>query len=156
MCVLDSCAQRQWEESREMGRKGGSENQRVQEGSFLLDRRPPKVLEHGLPLALDFMLSEHRDEAAALRFMAKATTSNGRPRSCAINTSRENTAGSAGMNAALRRVGSDRRISVYRSRYGSSLGQITSVSAAWMTGRLRRRYFLTASPEFPAIRRATD
>ena len=64
--------------------------------------------------ALDFMLSEHRDEAAALRFMAKAITSNARPRSCAIDTSRANTAGSAGMNAALRRVGSDHRIRVYR------------------------------------------
>lgn len=74
--------------------------------------------------ALDFMLSEHRDEAAALRFMAKAITSNRRPRSCAIDTSRENTAGLAGMNAALRRVGSDRRIRVYRSKYGSN-GPIT-------------------------------
>ncbi|WP_038010198.1 IS6 family transposase [Thalassobacter stenotrophicus] len=66
---------------------------------------------------LDFMLSEHRDEAAALSFLVKAVTSNGLPRSCAIDKSGANTAGLAGMNAALRRVGSDRRIRVYRSKY---------------------------------------
>lgn len=34
-----------------------------------------------------------------------------------IDKSRANSAGLAGMNAALRRVGSDRRIRVYRSKY---------------------------------------
>lgn len=66
---------------------------------------------------LDFMLSEHRDEAAALRFLAKAVTSNGLRRSCVIDKSGANTAGLAGMNNALRRVGSDHRIRVYRSKY---------------------------------------
>lgn len=66
---------------------------------------------------LDFMLSEHRDEAAALRFLAKAVSLNGLPRSCAIDKSGANTAGLAGMNNALRRAGSDCRIRVYRSKY---------------------------------------
>ncbi|QEP30346.1 IS6 family transposase [Pukyongiella litopenaei] len=66
---------------------------------------------------LDFMLSEQRNEAAALRFLAKAVTANGLPRSCAIDKSGANTAGLAGMNEALRKVGSDRRIAVYRSKY---------------------------------------
>ena len=49
----------------------------------------------------DFMLSEHRDEATALQFLAKAVTSDGLPRSCAIDNTGANTAGLAGMNAAL-------------------------------------------------------
>lgn len=69
---------------------------------------------------LDFMLSERRDEAATLRLMAKAITSNGLPKSCAIDTSEATTAGLAGMNAALRRVGSDSRIRVYQSKYCSA------------------------------------
>ena len=66
---------------------------------------------------LDFMLSEHRDEAAALQFLAKAVSSNGLPRTRAIDKSGANTAGLTGMNAALRKVGSDRQIRVYRSKY---------------------------------------
>ena len=66
---------------------------------------------------LDFMLSEHRDETAALRFLAKAICSNGLSRSCAIDRSGANIAGLKGMNAALREVGSDRRIRVYQSKY---------------------------------------
>ncbi|MFZ5965431.1 IS6 family transposase [Thalassococcus sp. BH17M4-6] len=66
---------------------------------------------------LDFMLSEHRDEAAALRFLAKAISANGLPRACAIDKSGANTAGLNGMNAALAKVGSDRRIRVCRSKY---------------------------------------
>lgn len=66
---------------------------------------------------LDFMLSVHRDEAAALRFLAQMISSNGLPRTCAIDKSGANTAGLKGMNAALRKVGSDRRIRVYRSKY---------------------------------------
>lgn len=66
---------------------------------------------------LDFMLSEHRNEAAALSCLAKAVTSNGLPRACAIDKSGTNTAGLAGMNDALRRVGSDRRIRVNWSKY---------------------------------------
>ena len=66
---------------------------------------------------LDFMLSEHRDEAAALRFLAQTISSNGLPRACAIDKSGANTAGLKGMNAALRKVGSDRWIRVYRSKY---------------------------------------
>ncbi|ASM74368.1 DDE domain protein (plasmid) [Pseudosulfitobacter pseudonitzschiae] len=61
---------------------------------------------------LDFMLSEHRDEAAA-----QTISSNGLPRACAIDKSGANTTGLKGMNAALRKVGSDRRIRVYRSTY---------------------------------------
>ncbi|KKN10303.1 hypothetical protein LCGC14_1038020, partial [marine sediment metagenome] len=57
---------------------------------------------------LDFMLSEHRDEAAALSFLAQTISSNGLPRACAIDKSGANTAGLKGMNAALRKVGSDR------------------------------------------------
>ena len=66
---------------------------------------------------LDFMLSEHRDEAAALRFLAQAITSNGLPKSCAIDKSGANTAGLNSMNTALKKVGSQRRISIYRSKY---------------------------------------
>ncbi len=65
---------------------------------------------------LGFMLTEHRDEAAALRFLAKAVTTNGLPRSCAIDKRGANTAGLAGMNEALRKVGSDPRIAIYRSK----------------------------------------
>ena len=54
------------------------------------------------------MLSEHRDEAAALSFLAQTISSNGLPRACAIDKSGANTAGLKGMNAALRKVGSDR------------------------------------------------
>ena len=66
---------------------------------------------------LDFMLSEHRDEAAALRFLARAIPSNGLPNACAIDKSGANTAGLKGMNADLKNVGSSRRIRVYRSKY---------------------------------------
>ena len=66
---------------------------------------------------LDFMLSEHRDEAAALRFITKAIVANGLPRACAIDKSGANTAGLRTMNAALRDAGSPRRIRVYRSKY---------------------------------------
>ena len=66
---------------------------------------------------LDFMLSEHRDEAAALRFLAQAISSNGLPRACAIDKSGANTAALKEINAALRKVGSDRRIRVFRSKY---------------------------------------
>jgi len=54
---------------------------------------------------LDFMLSEHRDEAAAMRFLTKATAANGLPRACAVDKSGANTAGLKAMNAALRNVG---------------------------------------------------
>ena len=66
---------------------------------------------------LDFMLSKHRDEAAALRFLAKAVLSNGLPWSFAIDKSGANTVGLAGMKADLRKLGSDRRIRVCRSEY---------------------------------------
>ncbi|MFP3385656.1 IS6 family transposase [Tritonibacter sp. SIMBA_163] len=66
---------------------------------------------------LDFMLSEHRGETAALRFLAKMISSNGLPRACAIDKSGANTAGLKGMNAALAKAGSDRKIRVYRSKY---------------------------------------
>lgn len=67
--------------------------------------------------ALDFILSEHRDEAAALRFLAKSIASNGLPRTCAIDKSGANTAGLRGINAVLKEVGSQRRIRIYRSKY---------------------------------------
>ena len=66
---------------------------------------------------LDFMLSERRDEAAALRFLTKAISSNGLPKSCVIDKSGANTAGLNSMNAALKNVGSQRRIRIYRSKY---------------------------------------
>lgn len=66
---------------------------------------------------LDFMLSEQRDEAAALLFLAKAISVNGLPKACAIDKSGANTAGLKAMNAALKDVGSPRRIRVYRSKY---------------------------------------
>ncbi|WP_227269837.1 IS6 family transposase [Roseobacter weihaiensis] len=66
---------------------------------------------------LDFMLSEHRDETAALRFLAKAISANGVPRTCAIDKSGATTAGLKAMNKALQDVGSMRRIRVYRSKY---------------------------------------
>lgn len=66
---------------------------------------------------IDFMLSEYRDEAAALRILAKAISSNKLPRACAIGRSGANTAGLNEMNAALRAVGSDHRIRVYRSKF---------------------------------------
>jgi len=66
---------------------------------------------------LDFMLSEQRDETAALKFLAKAITANGLPRACAIDKSGANMAGLRSMNAALKDVGSPRRIRVYRSKY---------------------------------------
>jgi len=67
---------------------------------------------------LDFTLYEHRDEAAVLRFLTKAIATNGLPRVCAIDKSGANTAGLKAMNAALRDVGSPRRIRIYRSKYG--------------------------------------
>jgi putative transposase len=70
---------------------------------------------------LDFMLSEHRDEAAALRFLAQAISSNGLPRACAIDKSGANTAGLKGLNAALAKVGSERRVRVYRSKYRNNI-----------------------------------
>lgn len=61
---------------------------------------------------LDFMLPEHRDEAAALRFLTKAISTNGLPRAYAIDKSGANTAGLNGMNEALGKVSSDRRTRV--------------------------------------------
>lgn len=66
---------------------------------------------------LDFMLSEHRDEPAALRFLARTISANGLPHACAIDKSGANTAALKGMNVALREVGSNRRIRVYRSKH---------------------------------------
>lgn len=66
---------------------------------------------------LDYMLSEHRDEATALRFLARAIEANDIPRACALDKSGANTAGLNAMNAALPDVGSPRRIRIYRSRY---------------------------------------
>ena len=66
---------------------------------------------------LDFMLFEHRDEVAALRFLARAISANGLPRACAIDKSGANTAGLKAMNEALRKVCSPRRIRTYRSKY---------------------------------------
>ena len=70
---------------------------------------------------LDFMLSEYRDEAAALRFLAKAVGTNGLPRACAIDKSGANTAGLNRLNAALKDVGAPRRVRVYRSKYLNNL-----------------------------------
>lgn len=70
---------------------------------------------------LDFMLSEQRDETAALQFLAKAITANGLPRACAIDKSGANTAGLRSMNAALKDVASPRRIRVYRSKYVNNI-----------------------------------
>ena len=66
---------------------------------------------------LDFMLSEHRDEAAALRLLTQAIMANGLLPTSAIDKSGANTAGLNGMNAALRDVGSTRQIRIYRSKY---------------------------------------
>lgn len=68
-----------------------------------------------------WILSEHRDEAAALRFLAKAVSSNGMPRACAIDKSGANTAGLNWPNVELKEVGSPRRIKVYRSKYLNNL-----------------------------------
>ncbi len=65
----------------------------------------------------DFMLSEHRDEAAALRFLARAISANGLPKACSIDRSGANAAGLNAMNEVLRDVGSPRRIRIYRSKY---------------------------------------
>ena len=70
---------------------------------------------------LDSLLSEHRDEPAAPSFLAAAINANDLPRACAINKSGANTAGPNGMNAALRKVGSPRRIRVYRSEYPNNV-----------------------------------
>ena len=66
---------------------------------------------------LDFILSKHRGEAAGLRFLTKAITANGLPRTCAIDKSGANTAGLRAMNTALQEVRSQRRIRVYRSKH---------------------------------------
>ncbi len=63
------------------------------------------------------MLSEHRDEAASLHFLAKSVSANGPPRACAIDKSGANTVGLKSMNAALSDAGSPRRIRVCRSKY---------------------------------------
>jgi len=70
---------------------------------------------------LDFMLSAHRDEAAALCFLTKAIAANGLPRACAIDKSGAYTADLNAMNAARRDVGSARRIRVYRSKYVNNI-----------------------------------
>lgn len=49
----------------------------------------------------DFVLSEHRDETAGLRFLAKAVLSNGMPRAYAIDKSGANTPGLKKLNAVL-------------------------------------------------------
>jgi putative transposase len=63
------------------------------------------------------MLSEHRDEAAALRFLVQAVGSNGLPKACAIDKSGANTAAFKSLNEALKTVGSRRGVKVYRSKY---------------------------------------
>ena len=52
-----------------------------------------------------------------MRFLAKAISANGLPRACAIDKSGANAAGLNGINTVLAKVGSDRRILVYRSNY---------------------------------------
>lgn len=63
------------------------------------------------------MLSEHRDEAAALLFLMKAMRSNGLPNACAIDKSGANTAGLNGLNMALKEAESPRKVLIYRSEY---------------------------------------
>lgn len=88
---------------------------------------------------LDFMLSERRDQAAALRFFAKTVSSNGSPKSCAIDKSGANVRGSAEMNAALWKVSSTRRIREGQLGAGCPLAIDAglSVCANLVAGRVR-------------------
>ena len=65
--------------------------------------------------------TEHRNEAAALRFLGQAMSANSLPRACAIDTSEANAAGLKVVNVALREAGSRYQIWVHRSKYLENL-----------------------------------
>ena len=66
---------------------------------------------------LDFMLSERRNEPAAMLFFAKALSTNGIPVKIVIDKSGANTAGIRGVNKILDRFGSQVPITTIRSKY---------------------------------------
>ena len=92
------------------------ESDPINVATVLDSRRPGSAVDKNGE-TLDFMLSEHRDEAAALRCLVRTISANGLPRACAIDNSGPNTAGLKAMNAVLAKVGSRSRIRVYRSKY---------------------------------------
>ncbi len=66
---------------------------------------------------LDFMLSEHRDFAAARRFFERAIGSNGVPDRVVIDKSGANRAGLQAVNAILRFTGAGETIKVRQIKY---------------------------------------
>lgn len=70
------------------------------------------VDKHGL--TIDFMLSKHRDEAAAKRFFRKAIRSNGQPTTVTIDKSGANTAALKTINKTLEK---GNKIKVRRTKY---------------------------------------
>jgi len=66
---------------------------------------------------LDFMLSEHRDTAAARRFFKRAVDTNGVPERIAIDKSGANLAGLQSLNVILKFTGTGRIINIIQSKY---------------------------------------
>jgi len=66
---------------------------------------------------LDFMLSEHRDTAAARRFFKRAVGTNGVPERIAIDKSGANLAGLQSLNVILKFTGTGRIINIIQSKY---------------------------------------
>jgi putative transposase len=66
---------------------------------------------------LDFMLSEHRNTAAARRFFKRAVGTNGVPERIAIDKSSANLAGLQSLNVILKFTGTGRIINIIQSKY---------------------------------------
>jgi len=66
---------------------------------------------------LDFMLSEHRDTAAARRFFKRVVDTNGVPERIAIDKSGANLAGLQSLNVILKFTGTGRIINIIQSKY---------------------------------------
>ena len=66
---------------------------------------------------LDFMLSEHRDTAAARRFFKRAVGTNGVPERVAIDKSGANLAGLQSLNVIPKFTGTGRIINIIEPKY---------------------------------------
>jgi transposase-like protein len=88
---------------------------------------------------LDFMLSEHRDEASATAFFVKAVGNNGWPDKVVIDKSGSNTVGLFNMNCLLVMCGWCWLITVLRTKYLTDVFDKKFLKSRGLVARLSLR-----------------